>query len=1008
MVGKDEVVMFDNFAPWNDPTITEINRLPMRPALSASSSVDDARRNIFSRRSSLDGKWRFRLFDSPQEVTDAALRGRSSTLGKAWHALRVPGNWTLQDVGDLPHYTNIDMPFDGPPPRLPKRNPTGVYRRSFSVPASWKAHQVVLHLGAADSVHLVYVNRTFVGYGTDNRLASEYDISRFVRPGENELAIVVVRYSAQSYVEDQDQWWMAGLHRSVFVEARSAVHVRSITCLTDYDSATRFGTADIEVDVTFVRTPQEGTVVQLWFEELSGRRVTQPVMVEIPHKFTERYGFTGHKAKTTIEFANVRAWSAEDPYRYRLVVKLVGASREFTSLITGFRRIRVEHGEIRVNDKKVTIRGVNRHDHHPERGKAVTRDDMRDDVIAMKRHNCNAVRTSHYPNDPAFLDLCDEYGLYVVAEANIESHAYNTSLCDDDRYLAAWIARGSRMVVRDRHHPSVMFWSLGNESGFGTNHDALAALIRSLDSSRPLHYEGAIFHGRNGDTKPWLNGGRNATDVVCPMYPPIYAIVEYARSGADRPLVMCEYSHAMGNSNGSLADYWEAIEREPLLAGGFVWEWKDHGIRQKVDPKSTLNGTTWRFAYGGQFGDKPNDGNFVADGLNSSDLLAHPAMRELAWVHRPVAVTRNGEHGYVVQNRRSHVDLGDLSCTITLLVGGVVQHEEDLMIDLAPLSVLHGEFSEELKTKVADTASHLTVTAQFRWRQRHDTSFALAGHLVSWDELVLRAPQLKAPPVESAAPRAVAEQNKHLVSAADEVFSSPIRLALMRATIDNDGYKVMPGFGEEHRIGGKALARWSRLGVLNDQIPSSLQHVQRRKARLDGGVEYHHRVVVPEPLSGLPRIGVQFSLPKEFGYLRWFGRGPHENYPDRKASAMLDTWAREPDELPYLVPQEFGLRTDCEWIEFYSPKSVVRIDVLQPATLHFSAVHHTPTQLQNALDSTQLLRTNDLVVHLDVAHRGVGTASCGPDVLPQYEIAAGTYEFAYLVRQTWLDDSTNR
>ncbi|MFM8968839.1 MAG: glycoside hydrolase family 2 TIM barrel-domain containing protein [Actinomycetota bacterium] len=694
---------------------------------------------------------------------------------------------------------------------------------------------------------------------------------------------------------------------------------------------------------------------------------------------------------------------------HRLVVKLLGPVREFTSLVTGFRRIRVEHGEVRVNGRRVTICGVNRHDHHPERGKAVTREDMRADVVAMKRHNCNAVRTSHYPDDPAFLDLCDEYGLYVVAEANIESHAYNTSLCNDDRYQAAWIARGSRMVVRDRHHPSVIFWSLGNESGFGTNHDALAALVRSLDPSRPLHYEGAIFHGRNGETTPWRDGGRNATDVVCPMYPPIAAIVAYARSGADRPLVMCEYSHAMGNSNGSLADYWQAIECEPLLAGGFIWEWKDHGLRQKVHPRESANRSSWRYAYGGQFGDSPNDGNFVADGINASDLQPHPAMRELAWVHLPISITHDGETGFVVHNRRSHMGMFDLCGSLTLLVGGEVRLEEELLIEVSPLGKEHQSFSAAVVVAIAEAEQHRTVTVQFRWVLRDATPYAPAGHLVAWDEIIVRAPQPKTPPHdadhrEPSTTRTTSVADVTMGSApADESFSSPVRLALMRATIDNDGYKVMPGFGEGHRIGGKALARWSRLGILDDQIPAGVQHVQRRQVRANNGVEYRHVVTVPEQLAGLPRIGVRFALPKQFSYIRWFGRGPHENYPDRNASALRDVWAREPDENPYLVPQEFGLRTECEWIEFVSPSETVRIDVLQPATLHFSAVHHTPLQLQAALDSTQLVRSDDLIVHLDVEHRGLGTASCGPDVLPQYEISTGTFEFSYLVRRIAFD-----
>ena len=985
------------FAPWSDPSVVEMHRLAMRPPLVISDSIEAVRAGRAHRRKSLDGAWRLQLVDTPDAVTDSHLRGKSATLGRAWHTVAVPGNWTMQDVGDLPHYTNIDMPFDGPPPKVPQKNTTGIYRRSFTLAANWASQHVVLHIGAADSVHLVYVNRQFAGYGTDNRLASEYDISALVKQGNNELAIVVVRYSAQSYVEDQDQWWMAGLHRSVFLEARATAHVRSVECNVDYDPVTRHGSAVVTADIAFVGTSLPGTNVQMWFEELSGKKICEPVMCVVPHEHTARYVFAGHRATAHFDIANVRPWSAENPNRYRLVVKLIGKERQYTALITGFRRIRVEAGEVRVNGQRITIRGVNRHDHHPERGKAVTRQDMCDDIIAMKRHNCNAVRTSHYPNDPVFLDLCDEYGLYVVDEANIESHAYNTSLCNDERFLATWMARGSRMVVRDRHHPSVIFWSLGNESGFGTNHDALAALIRTLDPTRPLHYEGAIFHGRNGDTKAWLNGGRNATDVVCPMYPPLGAIVDYAHSGADRPLVMCEYSHAMGNSNGSLAEYWDAIEREPLLAGGFIWEWKDHGLRQRVDRRMSRNGASWRYAYGGQFGDVPNDGNFVADGMNAPDLVPHPAMREMAWVYRPVAVIANGEDRFTVHNRQSHRDLGEFAGTVVVLVGGEVKHEAELVVDVPALEHVMCAHSAVALDALRAAPSDATVSVQFRWVLRHDTAYAQAGHLVAWDEIVVRAPQ----PKSHAASRRTDDAgiSPPLLTAADEVFSSPVRLALMRATIDNDGYKIMPGFGESNRIGGRALARWTRQGVLNDVIPTGIQHVSQRVAEADGSVVYQHRVTVPEPLALLPRVGVRFALPKTFTHIRWFGRGPHENYPDRNASALRDVWAREPDELPYVVPQEFGLRTDCEWIEFVSSTQTLRIDVLQPATLHFSAVHHTPLQLFAARDSTELERSDELVVHLDVVHRGLGTASCGPDVNPQYEVTAGTYEFSYVVRR---------
>ncbi|MDO9176125.1 MAG: glycoside hydrolase family 2 TIM barrel-domain containing protein, partial [Actinomycetota bacterium] len=457
----------------------------------------------------------------------------------------------------------------------------------------------------------------------------EYDVTEFARPGENEIAIVVARYSALSYVEDQDQWWMAGLHREVAIEARGAAHFADVVCdaLLQVESGT--GVLDVVASVGW-SSPAAGYRVRATLRSARGTRVGRAVVQAVPHQFAAPYVFQGFVTRHQFTVPAVKAWSAESPTRYRVELELLAPDDSVldrTHQLVGFRHVEVRRRELLVNGQPVWVFGVNRHDHHPERGKAVTVADMRADLVTMRQHNITAVRTSHYPNDAAFYDLCDELGLYVIDEANIESHAYNTSLCDDPRWRSAWLARGSRMVQRDRNHPSIIMWSLGNESGYGSNHDALAGWIRSADPSRPLHYEGAVFHAG------WVSGGVTSSDVVCPMYPTIDAIRRYGESGkGTRPLIMCEYSHAMGNSNGSLADYWDVITSTPGLQGGFLWEWKDHGIRQ------TLPDGTVRLAYGGQFGDEPNDGNFVADGLVDSDGEPHPAMREVHWVYRPVTV----------------------------------------------------------------------------------------------------------------------------------------------------------------------------------------------------------------------------------------------------------------------------------------------------------------------------------------------------------------------------------
>ena len=471
--------------PWADPEVRAISRLAMHVPLAG------------FRRQRLDGVWSLELFDSPDEVPAGALTGiRPNAVQVA-----VPGNWTMQDLAsahgevfvDKPHYTNVQMPFDGPPPRLPGRNPAGVYRRTVTVPADWHDDRIVLHVAGAESVHLVYVNGRFAGYGADSRLPSEYEVGRLLTQGVNDLAIVVVRYSAHSYIEDQDQWWMAGLHRSVWIESRPSVHIGDIRVATDFDPATGAGTVAATAAVDFGGDPAPGWSMRFELHDPAGRPSGPAVETSVPHQpDSEGNGFeTGARWDLT----QAGAWSAETPRLYTLAAELVGSDGSVTQSETqrvGLRRVEVRDRQLLVNGRPIRVFGVNRHDHHPDTGKAVTVEDMRDDLRLMRLHNINAVRTSHYPNDDAFYALCDELGFYVVDEANIEGHAHEDTICDDPSYQAAFLDCGIRMVQRDRNHPSVIVWSLGNETGYGVNHDALAERMRAEDPSRPLHYEPAV------------------------------------------------------------------------------------------------------------------------------------------------------------------------------------------------------------------------------------------------------------------------------------------------------------------------------------------------------------------------------------------------------------------------------------------------------------------------------------------------------------------------------------
>jgi beta-galactosidase len=521
------------------------------------------------------------------------------------------------------------------------------------------------------------------------------------------------------------------------------------------------------------------------------------------------------------------------------------------------------------------------------------------------------------------------------------------------------------MVERDKNHPSVIMWSLGNESGYGSVHDAAAAWVRSYDPSRIIHYEGAIFHAN------WFDGGMAATDVVAPMYAPIAAIEMYGKSKKRvRPLIMCEYSHAMGNSNGSLSDYWKAFDNTPGLQGGFIWEWKDHGLRQLLP-----NGKE-RFAYGGQFGDVPHDGNFVADGLMHADLTPHPAMREVAWVHRPVAAQLVGPKSAPVielKNRQAFRDVSWLSAAYEVVVDGVVKRKGKLV-----LPVLAAGKTKRIKIPSIRGLSG-DIRINITWKSKRAESWCDRGHVVAWDQLAVKSARVK---------KLQTSQKKYLPVVIDP------QISLFRASIDNDGFKLLPNLAW---VETTTLKRWQQQGIDGD-VSQLVKHQTKQTVRKDGSVRFEHSVLVPKALDDLPRIGVSFPLPEGFTVVSWWGNGPHECYPDRESSAMLGIYNGEPDELPYLVPQEYGLRTQCRWFEVSNPKTkeVIRIEA-EGDPLHMSALPYTTNDLYQAADQTELIKRPYLTMNIDIAHRGLGTASCGPDVLPKYRIQPGKYLFAYVV-----------
>jgi beta-galactosidase len=1042
--GEVAVIELMGERTWAAPEVVAVGRVPMRSPLTRYPDRDAAR--VADRDGSpwfrrLDGRWRFRLVPSPEAVPgDFAEPGLHDGLNSGWGPIDVPGVWTTQGFGDVPIYTNIRMPFPGRPPEVPVENPTGLYRTSFTVPRAWKSKRILLHVGGAISVLYVFVNGRPVGLAKDSRLPSEFDITEQVHLGGNTLACAVVKWSDASYVEDQDQWWHGGIHREVFVTAMDPTHIDDVHVRAGLEEGA--GVLDAMVRVTFADASamQPGWRVVAHLETEAGRAaLRQPVVADVPVD-ARPYLFSGNVVRLRARVPRIVPWSAERPVRYRLFVELHAPDGSITEVVeqwVGFRTVEVRDRQLLVNGAPVTIHGVNRHDHHPDRGPAVSVADMRADLLTMKRHNVNAVRCSHYPNDHRFLDLCDELGLYVIDEANFESHAFITSLCHDPRYRSALIERVSRMVERDKNHPSVIAWSLGNESGYGAMHDAAAAWVRRYDPTRPLHYESAVMFDLHADAP--------VTDIVCPMYASVDEIVAWARSGRDerRPLILCEYSHAMGNSNGGLADYHDAFDAHHGLQGGFVWEWKDHGLRQQL-----ADGRT-RFAYGGQFGDQPNDANFVADGLVGPDGTPHPALRELAHLASPVRAIATAAHlrrGRVrVENRQWFADTAGLRMLWTVAVDGVAV--QDGRVDLPAIEPRASEVVDLAFDRPAiGPGQEATLSVTFVLRRA--APWADRGHIVGGAQFAL--PGRARPPRRAVSQGVVEVEDASVARVGDVVVrfdpddgvlssvqwakrvvvTAGPRLALWRAPTDNDGLKLFldrtDGWTDES---GKPLGRWLEWGlddlhravrdvavvaagdvatfrvdaVLHGTAPEvEVEHRQVIEVHANGDVVVDETVVVPAALDDVARVGTTFTVAAGFEQLEWLGEGPHESYPDRRRSTELGRWSSTvTDQLvPYLVPQEHGLHLDTRWFALRSdPDDLgLLVSAVEPTALAFSASHFTADDLWRARDLTELVARDDVVVHVDVRHRGLGTLSCGPDTAPEHRITPGRYGWRWRLR----------
>ncbi|MEV4351980.1 glycoside hydrolase family 2 TIM barrel-domain containing protein [Actinoplanes sp. NPDC049596] len=864
---------------------------------------------------SLDGRWRFAWSPTAQTGRDPADPGRS------WDEIPVPGHWQLHGYGS-PAYTNVRYPFPIDPPHVPDVNPTGEYRRVVHRPEEWDGGRVFLRFDGVDSWFEVWVNGVSAGRSSGSRLTVEFDVTDLLTGGDDVLAVRVHQWSFGSYVEDQDQWWMSGIFRSVALLHRPAGGIDDVRVVAGYDHTTGTGTLHVEASSSL------------------------PVRWDGP------------------DLSTVEPWSAENPRLYPL---RISTGAETVTVDVGFRTVRVDGDRLLLNGRPLVFRGVNRHDFDPHTGRAVSREQMERDVALMKQHHINAVRTSHYPPDPYLLELCDKHGLYVIDECDIETHGFSLvgwrgNPSDDPAWAEVYLDRMRRMVERDKNAPSVVMWSLGNEAGWGRNLAANARWTAERDPTRPIHYE--------------ADEECEVVDVYSRMYPgydELAAIGRHERQARALPMIMCEYGHAMGNGPGGLADYEAIIDAHPRLAGGFIWEWIDHGMGEEG-------------LYGGDFGETVHDGSFVIDGLVFPDRTPSPGLKEFAAVIAPVRLRLDGDD-LVVENRWSFTTTKDVVFAWSAAADGLIVDEGVLAVPVTePLSSCRVRLPANASTVTAVVDGH-----EISWMQRPTPASATSASaaLATGPARSIRPAMLGPFPLES------------------------LTLDAWRAPTENDR---APGWGNSVSM----ERRWREAGLhqLVERIVEEREDGRRAyygAPGLDSGFDVDFRwaalgdalrleVDIDRRGDGglpLPRLGVTLALRTPSpGSVRfdWLGLGPGEAYPDSRAAVRHGRWGMtvRDAQTPYVVPQENGNRSAVRRLTLSDPRGALTIEGDEPFE---AAVRPWSTaQLEQARHASELVEGDLLHVHLAAGVTGLGSAACGPAVRPAAEYRASQARLAFTLR----------
>ncbi len=968
----------------------------------------------------LNGTWRFHWVKRPADRPQRFYLPSYDV--SVWDPIQVPGNWELQGFG-IPRYLDEEYLFTPNPPFVdPDNNPVGSYRRSFTIPPEWQDHRLLLHFDGVRSAMYVWVNGTFVGYSQGSKTPAEFDITGMTRTGENVLAVEVYRFSDGSYLEGQDTWRISGIERDVSLRAVPQCSIRDFFVHSRLTEDSRNGAVALEVElVNRLSRSANGTL------RMSLRRDGNVILGQ-----EEKYTIPAGKA-TILHFrkevVHPALWSAEDPNLYTLLITLEdrdGKILESLSARIGFRSVEIRKGRLLVNGRPVTIRGVNRCETNPLLGRTMTLELMRQDIELMKQFNINAVRTSHYPNDPRWYDLCDYYGLYVVDETNIETHGMShhprgiSYLSDNPEWKEAYLDRARRMVERDKNHPSVIIWSLGNEAGDGSNFVNNYHWIKKRDTSRPVQYQPAWW--------------KDHTDIICPMYKNIEWLRENHNRDPERPLILCEYAHAMGNAEGDLRDYWEVIDSYPQLQGGFIWDWVDQTFLLHRE-----DGTPY-WGYGGDMGDAdlPNDSSFCANGLVQGDRSLKPHIWEVKKVYQPLSISWADErrHSIIIRNKQDFLDLSEYDFTWSLDVNGLPfrqgllqvpatgpGEEARLVLELPPENILpEGECLVRIEarrhvSRPGLPAGHLTAWGQLPLRQEHHRPISLDAE----DSLTV---------VRSGTSVSVQGPSFTLIFDADTGTIGSWRCRgkeLLRQGPLPDFWR---GGTDSDVAQGNEMPRrcavWKEAGAsqkvrsMNIFQPDG-QQVQitffTRMDKVDCGGRITFRVFTSgdvivqfllspgdTPLPEIPRVGMVMTLPARFDTLEWYGRGPQESYQDRKSGAAVGRYrgAVLDQNFPYVRPQETGNKTDVRWAALYSGDGngflICGMPLVNLSALPFAKeeLYWVPNSQRHGSD----VIAGDLVtLRVDYRQMGIGGDNAwGARPLVRYRLFPSFYEYSYRLR----------